>query len=302
MAVYEVLDLTKIYPKQTVPANDHITLSVEAGEIFGLLGDNGAGKTTLIRQMVNLLAPTSGAIHLFGQPLTCAPLYAPSQIGYMPQDGMALNNLTVGETLYFTAHLRGLSRRDALAECARLVDLLDLGMVRDRMVPRISGGQRRLALLAMTMTASPPVLLLDEPTNDLDPVHRRLVWDAVRECNRASGTTIILVTHNVIEAEKVIQRVGIMNAGRLIALGRPGVLKAELNRQLRLEIVFAPGNPPTLPNGATPRDLGPGRWQILIDREAAPVYLDMLNRAESVEDFSLSTATLEDLVLSLAVP
>ena len=105
----------------------------------------------------------------------------------MPQNGMALNNLTVGETLYFTAHLRGLRRRDARAERDRLIDQLDLGSVRDRMAPRISGGQRRLALLATTMAGFPAVLLLDEPTNDLDPQHRRLVWDVVRASQPASA-------------------------------------------------------------------------------------------------------------------
>ena len=300
MAVYEVLDLTKVYPKQTTAANDAISLHVEPGEIFGLLGDNGAGKTTLVKQMANLLAPTSGTIRLFGQPLGVQPLYTPSHIGYMPQQGMALNNLTVSETLYFTAHLRGLSRRDARAERDRLLDLLDLGPACDRMPSRISGGQRRLLMLAVTLAAAPPVLLLDEPTNDLDPVHRRLVWDVVRDLKTTSGTTIILVTHNVIEAERVIERVGIMRAGKLIAVGRPGTLKTGLNEQLRLEIVFTPGMPPTLPDGLAPRTVGPGRWQLLIERRAAPAYLDALNHAASVEDFSLSTATLEDLYLSLA--
>jgi ABC-type multidrug transport system ATPase subunit len=299
MDVYEVEDLVKIYPKQTALANDRITLTVKAGEIFGLLGDNGAGKTTLVRQLANLLAPTSGTIRLFGQPLTVAPLYTPGRIGYMPQDGLALNNLTVGETLYFTAHLRGLARRAAQAERDRLLALLDLEAVRDRMSYRLSGGQKRLALLATTIAASPPVLLLDEPTNDLDPQHRRLVWDIVRGLNRERGTTIILVTHSVIEAEKVIQRVGILRAGRLIAVGRPGELKASLNRQLRLEIAFPPNSPPILPNGAAPRELAPERWQVLIEREAAARYLDALSRSPAVEDFTLSTATLEDLYLAL---
>lgn len=300
MNVYQVNALTKFYSRQTCPANDQITFSVEAGEIFGLLGDNGAGKTTLVRQMANLLAPTSGTIHLFGQPLTISPLYAPGQIGYMPQDGMALNNLTVGETLYFTAHLRGLSRREARAERDRLIDLFDLGTVRDRMPPRISGGQRRLTLLAVTLAASPPVVLLDEPTNDLDPQHRRLVWDVLRDLKRQRGTTIILVTHNVIEAERVIERVGILRAGKLIAVGRPGALKAELNQHLRLEMVFAPDSPPTLPDGAAPREIAPGRWQVLIDPDHAPAYLHALTHAPGVEDFSLGTATLEDLYLTLA--
>jgi ABC-type multidrug transport system ATPase subunit len=110
MLVYDILHLTKIYPGQARPANDDITLQIAEGEIFGLLGDNGAGKSTLVRQLANLLASTSGDITLFGQPVGRDPFYVPRHVGYMPQDRLALNNLTVGEALYFTAHLRGLSR------------------------------------------------------------------------------------------------------------------------------------------------------------------------------------------------
>jgi len=300
--VYEVRELTKIYAGQTVPANDSISLDVHEGEIFGLLGDNGAGKTTLVRQMAHLLAPTRGTIRLFGRPLDAATLYTPGLIGYMPQNGLALNNLTAGETLYFTAHLRGMSRRDARAERDRLLEWFDLGAVRDRMAAQLSGGQRRLLLLATTIAASPPVLLLDEPTNDLDPLHRRLVWEALRTLKERAGTTIILVTHNVVEAERVIERVAILRAGRLIALGRPGALKVHLGDQLRLDIIFQPDAPPTLPDGVSPRALGPGRWQLLIGRDAAAAYLEALTAAPSVEDFTLSTASLEDLYLALAVP
>ena len=296
---YDVTNLTKVYPQQTRPANDHITLQIAQGEIFGLLGDNGAGKTTLVKQLANLLKPTSGDIRLFGRPLAHAPLYAPSHIGYMPQSGFALNNLTVAEALYFTAHLRGLSRHDAQAERDRLMEQWDLGAARDRISARLSGGQKRLLLLATTMAASPPVLILDEPTNDLDPQHRVLVWETVRQASGQRGTTVILVTHNVVEAEKVIQRVGILRAGRLVAQGRPGVLKAALNQQLRLDISFDPARPPDLPSGAEPRALSPGRWQLLITRAAVPQYLDVLARDGAVEDFHLSTATLEDLYLSL---
>lgn len=298
--VYDIVNLTKRYPKQIAPANNQITLSVHQGEIFGLLGANGAGKTTLIKQLTNLLAPTSGTIRLFGHPLNSTSLYTPGLIGYMPQQGLALNNLTVGETLYFTAHLRGLSRRDARTERDRLLDLLDLGPVRDRQASKLSGGQQRLQLLATTIAASPPVLLLDEPTNDLDPGHRRHIWDVVRSLKTERGMTVILVTHNVIEAERVIERVGIMRDGKLIALGRPGQLKADLNHQLRLQIVFEPGSPPVLPNEAAPHETGPGRWHLLIERDAAPDYLHALNHAASVEDFSLSTATLEDLYIAVA--
>src|SRR5512136_2110357 len=113
MIVYDIRDLVKIYPGQTTPANRNITLQIEQGEIFGLLGDNGAGKSTLVKQMINLVRSTSGSITLFGQPISRDPLYVPMNVGYMPQDGLALNNLTVGEALFFTSHLRGMSRTDA---------------------------------------------------------------------------------------------------------------------------------------------------------------------------------------------
>jgi ABC-type multidrug transport system ATPase subunit len=297
---FEIRDLTRFYPGQARPANDRISLDIEAGEVFGLLGDNGAGKTTLVKQMVGLLRPSSGTVLLRGQLVDGAPLYAQRLFGYMPQSGLALNTVTVAETLYFTSHLRGLSRGDARAERDRLIAELDLGAVRDKVGNRLSGGMQRVVLLATALAASPPILILDEPSNDLDPQRRHAVWEILRRTNQAHGTTIILVTHNVVEAERVVDRVGIMRAGRIIALGRPGALKAGLNEQLRLEIIFAPGSPPALPDGAAPHTAGLGRWQLLIERAAAPAYLEALNAAPGLEDFRLSTATLEDLYLSLA--
>lgn len=298
MPVYEIEHLTKIYKGRSTPANDELSFTVEQGEIFGLLGDNGAGKTTLVRQMVNLLTPTSGTIRLFGKPLNDSAMYTPLQIGYMPQSSNALNMLTVAETFYFAAHLRGLSRPDAQRERDRLIELLRLGDSRDMVVPRLSGGQKRMVLLGTTLAAMRPVLILDEPTNDLSPQNRRLVWELLRRINQEQGTTIILVTHNAIEAEKIIQRVGIMSRGQMIALGQPGRLKGELNEQLRLEVIFAPDAPPAFPQ--TPHKIAPGPWQLLIDRTDAPTYLDIINRTPSIEDFQLSTATLEDLYLHLA--
>ena len=121
--MYDVRDLVKVYPGQTRPANKNITLQIRQGEIFGILGDNGAGKSTLARQMVNLLRSTSGIIEMFGQPIGRDSLHVPLNVGYMPQETHALNNLTVGEALYFTAHLRGLRRADALRERDALLDL-----------------------------------------------------------------------------------------------------------------------------------------------------------------------------------
>ncbi|HVU10274.1 MAG TPA: ABC transporter ATP-binding protein [Phototrophicaceae bacterium] len=294
---YEIDHLMYRYPRQTTWASDDLSLTIAVGEVFGLLGDNGAGKSTLVKQMANLLTPTRGSIRLFGQPLNVNN--SVQHIGYMPQTGMALNNLTVGEAFYFTAHLRGLSRPDARRERDRLLNLLELGSLRDRPILRLSGGQKRLVSLASTLVASPPVVILDEPTNDLDPQNRSRVWELLRAVNAERGTTLVIVTHNVLEAEKVVQRVGIMQCGRLAAVGRPGVLKGELNRHLRLEIIFASECPPELPTDAAVTVLAPGRWLLLIEREQAPLYLAILNQTLSIEDFRLSTATLEDLYLSM---
>lgn len=294
--VYDLQNVTKQYPKQKEPANKEISLQIYEGEIFGLLGDNGAGKTTLVRQMANLLRCTAGQIQLFGEPIEADPLRIPRYVGYMPQDNQALNNLTVAEALYFTAHLRGLSRAATRQERDRLLELWQITAIRHQPSSRLSGGQKRLLRLAVAMAGSPPVLILDEPTNDLDPQRRRLVWDILRQINDQNQTTIIFITHDAIEAEKVIQRVGIMRHGQLLAVGRPSELKQTLDQKLRLELFFNPAKPPILPKELTAQTLSPGRWLILLQRQQASTVLEAL-AWENIDDFRLYSATLEDLYL-----
>jgi len=299
MIVYDVQDLHKTYPGQEAPANRAIDLQIRQGEIFGILGDNGAGKTTLVRQMVNLIRPSSGRIELFGQSVSVDPLHVPLHVGYMPQETHALNNLTVGEALYFTAHLRGLTRADARRERDKQLDLWQIGSWRDQYSSRLSGGQRRLLRLAAAMAAALPVLILDEPTNDLAPQRRRLVWDVLTRVNRERGTTIVFITHDAIEAEKVIQRVGIMREGELVAVGRPSELKKAVDRKLRLELFYEPGAAPHLPAGLEVHALGPGHWITWVDRSEVEQLLGHLD-VEQLDDFRLYSATLEDLYVHYA--
>jgi ABC-2 type transport system ATP-binding protein len=177
--VYNIQGITKTYPDQPQPANKGISLQIREGEIFGFLGDNGAGKSTLVKQMVNLLTSDSGSTILFGQAVDVDPLYAALHEGYMPQSGAALNSLTVGEALYFTAYLRGMSRSDAQTERERLLALWDLEEIRNKPPDKLSGGQKRLLQLAVAMAGTPPVLILDEPTNDLAPQRRKRVWEVL---------------------------------------------------------------------------------------------------------------------------
>jgi ABC-2 type transport system ATP-binding protein len=297
--IYDIQNLIKSYPGQTQPANNNITLQIYEGEIFGILGDNGAGKSTLVRQMVHLLSSDSGTISLLGQNILQASHLIQMNVGYMPQESGAVNNLTVGEALYFTAHLRGMSRTDAQKECNTLLDLWQIRQLRQQPSSRLSGGQRRLLRLAVAMAGSPPVLILDEPTNDLDPQRRKLVWDILRQINQEQGTTIILITHDAIEAEKAIQRVGIMRGGELVAIGRPSELKQQVDRKLRLELFFSPEIPPTLPPNLTFISLEPGHWRVFLEWNQVTATLNSLN-LEKLDDFRLYSATLEDLYMHYA--
>lgn len=298
--VYDIQNLVKRYPGQEKPANDSITLQINQGEIFGILGDNGAGKTTLVRQMVNLLRSTEGKITLFGQEISKHSHLVPQYVGYMPQDSDALNNLTVSEALYFTAHLRGLSRADARKERDLQMELWQIQDLHNKYSSRLSGGQKRILRLAVATAGMLPVLILDEPTNDLDPYKRKLVWEVIRGLNKDRGLTIIFITHDAIEAEKIVQRVGIMSHGRFVALGPLGELKKAVGHKMRLELFFTPESPPTLPPTLSYREIAPGRWLLLVEREEIGAVLQCLP-LDQLDDFHLYSATLEDIYLHYAI-
>lgn len=296
---YKVAHLTKVYNAQTIPANDDISLEIQSGEIFGLLGDNGAGKSTLVGQMAGLITRTAGSIELFGEEIGRDSLYVPLRVGYMPQTGAAMNTMTIHQILYFTAHLRGLSSTEARQERERLIRLWGLDHIRYKPAQKLSGGEARLALLATAMAGSPPILILDEPTNELAPQQRRQVWQVLRNLNREQGTTIIFITHDAIEAERIIQRVGILWNGRLLATGTPAELKRAIDDKLRLELYFDPQRPPQLPDHLQPLEQERGHWLIYLGREDVAATLSQLDMSQ-LEDFRLYSATLEDLYLQYA--
>jgi ABC-type multidrug transport system ATPase subunit len=283
-----------------------ISLDIVPGEIFGLLGSNGAGKSTLIRQMVNLTAPTTGRITLMGFDIARYPEAVTRYVGYMPQQPQALLDLTAQEAIYFTGHLRGMSRPAARQEAARLVEEWGLGEVRHKVVRHLSGGQHRLVSLATTLIGNLPVMILDEPTNELDPAYRKQVWEQIIRLNERQGTTIILVTHNVQEAERVIQRVGVMHEGRLVGLGRVSELKARLDQSVGLELFLRPEQATAAEAVllATPgaRHVRANEWTVLVPRaggeDAIHTILSRL-RLEHLEDFRVHTASLEDVYMEL---
>jgi len=288
-----------------VLATDDVSLEVLTGEVFGLLGPNGAGKTTLVRQLVGVLRPEAGRVALLGQDVTADPRAASRLLAYLAQDEPALNELPVGLAVETTGRLRGQSRRDARAQTADLLDELGLADVQERPLTKLSGGQRRLAQVAAALIADRPLLVLDEPTTGLDALARRAVWEVLRRRRTEAGVTVVLVTHNVLEAEQVLDRVAVLDRGRVIACDTPGRLKALVSNDVRLELVWRAEPPlgePAVAALLARSEVDGRRWSARMPAADAREALGRLTAGPALaalDDFTLATPTLEDVYLSL---
>lgn len=207
-----------------IAVND-ISFDVRQGEIFGLLGPNGAGKTTLIRMMTTLTPPTSGTAIVAGHDITKDADGVRHAIGVIPQAFTSDPELTAYENMLLHAKLYGVpaDRRDRLID--ELLESVNLTRFRDAFVKTFSGGMRRRMEIARGLVHSPNVLFLDEPTTGLDPVSRTNVWEMIRALRDRSDLTILLTTHYMEEADKLCERIAIVDHGRLVALDTPGKLK-----------------------------------------------------------------------------
>ena len=237
--------VTKVFDE--LRANDGITLHVEPGEVYGLLGPNGAGKSTLVKQVIGLLKPTEGAITLGPYDLVEDPAIARQLCSYLPQAQMPIESFKTREAIRLTGRIRGGDGAKVDRRADELIEALDLGEWRDTMGAKLSGGVKRLVGFTMVTVWPGRVVILDEPTNDVDPLRRRLLWDQVRRLGEW-GSAVFLVTHNVMEAEKSVDRLAIIADGRLIAEGTPSSLKAQDRSFLRLQLMLVPGaETPVLP-------------------------------------------------------
>ncbi len=238
-----------------VTAVDGLTLVVPEGEMFGLLGPNGAGKTTTIKMLITLLEPTAGGARVAGHDVVHDARAVRRSIGYVPQllssDGTltARENLDISGRLYHVPHAE---RRDRIDESLAFMGLTDVG---DRLVRTFSGGMVRRLEIAQAMLHRPDVLFLDEPTVGLDPVARKAVWEHVRALRERDGTTVMLTTHYMEEAAELCERVGIMHLGKLVALGTPAELEAQVGPDASLDEVFTHFTGTGLEDGGSFRDV-----------------------------------------------
>lgn len=301
MSLLEIEHVSKEY-QRGVRANDDISLSVQAGEVFGLLGPNGAGKTTLVNQIIGLVTPTAGKIHIGGLDVVANPAYARQACSFQPQSQVPINGVTPLQAIELVGRLRGGGKARVRQRARQLIDALAISEWADKSGEHLSGGVRRLTAFCMAAVEPGQLVILDEPTNDIDPLRRRLLWQEVR--NLADmGAAVLLVTHNVLEAERSVDRLAIIDQGKVVGAGTAASLKGHENGFLRLELILEPNaDPPAAPVFLS-QSMVVGRR--LIGRveahllERAVGWAQRLQKRELVEEFSIGPATLEDAYVRL---
>ncbi len=291
-------DLTKSFGPAL--ANDGISLRVEPGEVYGLLGANGAGKSTLVKQVIGLLRPDAGSIILGTHDLVADPDAARQLCSYLPQAPVPIDSLRAREAVDLIGRIRGGDRDAVRQRRGELFEALDIAEWTDVLGARLSGGVRRLVGFAMVSVSPAPVVILDEPTNDVDPLRRRLLWDQVSQLAE-SGVAVLLVTHNVLEAEKAVDRLAIISGGRLLAEGTPSSMKSADRERMRLQVMLQPAaSTPAAPAFVTEVVRSRNRLLGLVDQgdvSDAVCWARDLMAAEVAEEYAIAATTLEDVYI-----
>jgi ABC-2 type transport system ATP-binding protein len=297
----EITDVCKVY-KGKVRANDNISLAIGEGEVFGLLGPNGAGKTTLVNQIIGLTVPTSGSITINGVDVIANPGYARQACSFQAQVQAPISGLSVLQAIELVGRIRGGRKADVRRRAMELIGKLELGEWQKTMGLTISGGVRRLVAFCMAAVTPGKIVILDEPTNDIDPLRRRLLWQEVQTMAKR-GSAVLLVTHNVLEAERVVDRLAIIDQGRVRGMGTPASLKEDEGGAMHLELIVEPNQtepalPDYLQNPVTVNRRIVARVSPA-DITGAIEWARGLKENDVIEEFNLGPATLEDIYIRL---
>jgi ABC-2 type transport system ATP-binding protein len=224
MAIIEVKNLTKKF--DDFVAVDKINFFVEAGEIFAFLGPNGAGKSTTIKMLTTLLSPTEGEIQLAGYDPVKDPEEVRRSFGIIFQDQSLDDELTAWENMEFHGVLYGVPKKVRRERIEQLMKFVELWERKNSLVKEFSGGMKRRLEIARGLLHHPKIIFLDEPTLGLDPQTRNHMWNYLQDLNRNEGTTVFFTTHYMEEAEKIAQRIAVIDHGKIIAIGSPEELKS----------------------------------------------------------------------------
>jgi ABC-2 type transport system ATP-binding protein len=297
--------LTKIYPTG-VKAVDGLDLDVAEGEIFGLLGPNGAGKTTTVGMLTTRVLPTSGQASLAGVDVVAHPSEAKRMIGVVSQTNTLDRSLSVWENLYFHGRYFGLGARQSRRIATELLEVFRLSDRSGADVATLSGGMAQRLMVARSIVHRPRILFLDEPTSGLDPQSRIALWEIIREVH-ADGQTVVLTTHYMEEADRLCERLAVMDHGIILALDTPGALKRTVGGDTIVRVI-AEGDTEALAAsmrslaGITDTRVMDGTVQ-LTATGAEGLLPRVLGHAESegytVRDLSIDVPTLETVFINL---
>jgi len=221
----EVKNISKKF--KNLKAVDNVSFQVSEGEIFAFLGPNGAGKSTLIKMLTTLLKPTEGEMRINKIDPVKNPNEARHNFGIVFQDPSLDDDLTAWENIYFHGVLYGVSKKIILERGEHLLKLVELWDRRKSLVKKFSGGMKRRLEIARGLLHHPKIIFLDEPTLGLDPQTRNLMWSYLKELNKAEKTTIFFTTHYMDEAERIAERIAIIDQGKIITIGSPEELKIQ---------------------------------------------------------------------------
>ena len=221
----EAKEITKKFGEQM--ALDHVDLTIENGEFFGLLGTNGAGKTTMIRILSTLMLPTSGAVLADGAVLTRSNVELKKKITVMTQEYTLRNDMSIEEILEYQGRLYHVPKQERKARAVELMKMTGLYDHRRKLIRHLSGGMKRKVMLCRALLPNPEIILLDEPTVGLDPIFRHQMWDLLRQLNE-QGVGFLLTTHYLEEAQQLCKRVAFLNRGKVIQTGVPSEIVGQL--------------------------------------------------------------------------
>ena len=301
-AVIQVSDLTKIFGKRI--AVDHVSFEVQEGEIFGFLGPNGAGKTTATRMLTGVIPPDGGTATILGHDIRSEPILAKQEFGVVPETSNAYTDLTAWQNLMLMGELYGLDRVKAGRRSSELLGMVGLLERKDQKVQAYSKGMKQRLILAMALIHEPRLLFLDEPTSGLDVQSTQMILNLLRDLNK-QGTTIFLTTHNMEEANRLCHRVGIIRAGKIVAIDAPEKLKTAIDRVYKIEVSFDRELPEDAISGLF-GVIGANRtgdkWQITTDdRDAVIRSLVTLSQQNGAKIVTLNTLapSLDDAFLRL---
>lgn len=301
--ILDVNGVTKVFNgrgKNKLVANNNLSLQLNEGEIFGLLGQNGAGKTTLVNQILGLLTPDSGEIHLLGESVLQSPARARSICSVQPQSQVPLGFLTPKQAVTLMGKMRAGKKFDP-KRVEMLFESLDMAEWANKEGDKLSGGAKRLTAFCMAVIAPGKLVILDEPTNDVDPVRRRYLWDVIRNLTN-DGTSVILVTHNVLEAEKTVDRVAILHNGKILTQGTPSGVKSSVSNQMRMELSLASEVDIEIPSWALSSHKNGARFIFSLEpNEVSSAIKWAKSQVNSglIMDYSLSPTTIEDAYIEL---